>query len=95
MSSHNDLKCWEIINCDHWDCLARNEPKTPCWQIAERVGSFIYISNTCRDCIVHLIQNETSVIRKNEIFEILNNRGNSDKIGTGYRACILKTSSYD
>jgi hypothetical protein len=93
MILYNDLKCWEIINCDHWDCLARKEPETPCWQIAKRVGSFWDVSNTCRDCIVHLIQNETSVIRKNEIFEILNNRGNSDKIGTGYRACILKISS--
>ena len=93
MSSHNDLKCWEIINCDHWDCLARNEPETPCWQIAKRVGSFRDVSNTCRDCIVYLLQNETSAISKKEIKEILSNREDSEKIGTGYRACILKTLS--
>ena len=92
MTLYTDLKCWEIINCDHWDCLARNEPETPCWQIAKRVGSFRDVSNTCRDCIVYLLQNETSVISNKEIFEILNHRGTSDKIGTGYRACILKTS---
>ena len=86
-------KCWEIINCDHLDCLARNEPETSCWQIAKRVGSFRDVSNTCRDCLVYLLQNETSVISKKEIFEILNHRGNTNKIGTGYRACILKTSS--
>ena len=93
MTLYTDLKCWEIINCDHCDCLARNEPETPCWKIAKRVGSFRDVSNTCRDCIVYLLQNETSVISNKEIFEILNHRWTSDKIGTGYRACILKTSS--
>jgi len=93
MTLYSDLKCWEIINCDHLDCLARTEPETPCWQIAKRVGSFWDVSHTCCDCIVYLIQNENSEIRKKEIFEILNDRENSNKIVTGYRACILKTSS--
>ena len=93
MTLYSELKCWEIINCDHWDCLARNEPETPCWQIAKRVESFRDVSNTCRDCIVYLLQNETSAISKKEIEEILSNREDSEKIGTGYRACILKTSS--
>lgn len=93
MTLNSDLKCWEIIDCDHLDCLARNEPETPCWLIAKRVGAFRNISNTCRDCIVYLIKSGTSAISKKELFEILNHRGNSDKIGTGFRACILKTSS--
>ena len=93
MILYNDLKCWEIINCDHLDCLARNEPETSCWQIAERVGSFRDISNTCRDCIVYLLQKESSVVSKKVIHDILNKRENPKKIGTGYRACILKTSS--
>ncbi|MGB5884207.1 MAG: hypothetical protein WBD61_10600 [Desulfobulbales bacterium] len=95
MDSNIDLKCWEIINCDHWDCLARCEPETPCWQIAKRVGSFRDFSNTCRDCIVYLIKNEAPDADKNEFVKIMSQRGNSDKIGTGYRACILKTSSLD
>ena len=86
-------KCWEIINCDHLDCLARNEPETSCWQIAERVGSFRDISNTCRDCIVYLLQKEPSGESQKVIHDILNKRGNPNEIGTGYRACILKTSS--
>ena len=94
MTLYTDLKCWEIINCDHWDCLARNEPGTSCWKIAKRVGSFRDTSNTCRDCIVYLLQNETSVISKKEIIEILNHRGNFDRIGSGYRACILKEYSF-
>jgi len=91
MISYSDLKCWEIINCDHLACLARSEPRTPCWEIAKRVEAFHDVSNTCRDCIVHIIHKETSVLSKKEIQEILKNRGDSDKIGTGYLDCILKT----
>jgi hypothetical protein len=95
MITYSDLKCWEIINCDHLDCLARSEPETPCWEIAKRVEAFRNVSNTCRDCIVFLLQKETSVLSKKEIKEILKHRGYSGKIGTGYRACILKTSTID
>ena len=95
MISYSDLKCWEIINCDHLDCLARSEPETPCWEIAKRFEAFLNVSNTCRDCIVFLLQKETSVLSKKEIKEILKHRGYSGKIGTGYRACILKTSTTD
>jgi hypothetical protein len=92
MDFYSDKNCWEIINCDHLDCPARKEPETPCWQIAKRVGSFRDFSNTCRACIVYLIKNEVSETIKNELVEIMNQRGHSDKIGTGYRACILKKS---
>ena len=95
MNSYSDLKCWEIINCDHLDCLARSEPDTPCWEIGKRAESFRDVSNTCRDCIVYLLQKETSVLSKKEIQEVLNHREHSEKIGTGYLACILKTSPND
>ena len=91
MTLYSDLKCWEIINCDHLDCLARSEPETPCWQIARRVGSFRDVSNTCRDCIVYLLQKEPPIVSKKVIHDILHKRWNPEKIGTGYRACILKT----
>ncbi len=93
MISYNNSKCWEIINCDHLDCLARSEPETPCWKIAKRVGAFRDVSNTCSDCIVCLLQKETSALSKKEIKGILSHRGHSEKIGTGYLACILKTST--
>jgi hypothetical protein len=95
MNSYSDLKCWEIINCDHLDCLARSEPETPCWEIAKRVESYRDVSNTCRDCIVYLLQKETSVFSKEDIKKISRHREDSGKIGTGYRACILKTSTID
>jgi len=88
MTSYSDLKCWEIINCDNLDCLARSEPETPCWEIAKRIGAYRTFSNTCRDCIVYLLHKETSVLSKKEVQEILRHRG----IGTGYITCTLKTS---
>ena len=95
MTSYSDLKCWEIINCDHLECLARSEPETPCWEIAKRAEAFRDISNTCCDCIVYLLENETTVLSKKEIQEILEYRGHSGNIGTGYLACILKISTID
>ena len=94
MNSHIDLQCWEIMKCNNLDCPARSEPETPCWKIAKRIGSFRDVSNTCRDCIVYLLQNEisASINKKEKIGEILRNRESYKNIGTGYRACILKTS---
>ena len=79
MDSYSDMKCWEIINCAKLDCLARSEPKTPCWKIAKRVEAFHDVSNTCRDCIVLIIHKETSVLSKKEIQGILKNRGCGDR----------------
>ena len=93
MTSYSDLKCWEIINCGNLDCPARKEPETPCWEIAKRIEAYLDVSNTCRDCIVFLLQKETSVLSKKEVQEILRNRGLSEKVGTGNVACILKTST--
>jgi hypothetical protein len=95
MDSYSNLKCWEIINCDNLDCLARNESDTPCWEIAKRVKDFHDVYSTCHDCIVYIIHKETSVLSKKEIQEILKHRGESDKVGIGYLACILKTTSND
>jgi hypothetical protein len=84
MNSYSDLKCWEIRNCDNLDCPARSEPETPCWEIAKRIEAFHDVSNTCSDCIVYLLQKETSVLNNKEIQKILRHRGHSEKIGTGY-----------
>ena len=93
MTSYSDSKCWEIINCDNLDCLARSEAETPCWEIAKRVEAFRDVSNTCCDCIVYLFHKENSVLSKKEIQEILRHRRYSGKIGAGFLACILKTST--
>ncbi len=95
MDSYPNFKCWEIMNCDDLDCPARSEPETPCWEIAKRIGAYLDVSNTCRDCIVYLLQKEISVLSKKEIQKILRQKEHSEKVGTGYLACTLKTSTND
>jgi hypothetical protein len=92
MVNYSNYNCWEIINCDHLDCLARSEPETPCWEIAKRIGAYRHISNTCRDCIVYLLKEITSAITQKELQEILKQRGLFEKIGTDYPVCTLKTA---
>jgi hypothetical protein len=82
--------CWEIMNCDILDCPARFEPETPCWEIAKRIEAFNYISNTCKDCIVYMLQEKTNVLSKKELHEIIMQRRLLKKIDTGSQACVLK-----
>jgi hypothetical protein len=91
MTLYKHLKCWEIISCNHLECLARIEPQTSCWQLAKKFQSFHYVSNTCQDCIVNLLQHGAPIFSKKEIEEIVNHRVNSEKIGTSYFACIQTT----
>jgi hypothetical protein len=91
MNPYINLKCWEIMNCDNWNCPARSEPETPCWEIAKRIGDYRDISNTCLDCVVYLIQKKTSVLNKKELQKILRQRGLFEKTGTVNPVCTLKT----
>jgi hypothetical protein len=93
MNPYINLKCWEIMNCDNLDCLARSEPETPCWEIAKRIGDYRDVSNTCRDCVVYLLQKNPSALSKKELQNILRQKGLSEKIGTVNPVCALKTST--
>ena len=93
MNPYINLKCWEIMNCDNLDCLARSEPETPCWEIAKRIGDYRDVSNTCRDCVVYLLQKNPSVLSKKELQNILRQKGLSEKIGTVNPVCALKTTT--
>jgi hypothetical protein len=75
MDSSMNYKCWEIMNCDNLDCLARQEPETPCWEISKRVGDFRSVSNTCRDCIVYLLKESASFLSNHNIKDIVTRRG--------------------
>jgi hypothetical protein len=92
MNSHIDMQCWEIMKCNNLDCFARSEPETPCWEIAKRIGAYHYFSNTCHDCIVHLLKKTTSEITPKELQEILKHRGFFEKIRTDYPVCPLKAA---
>ena len=84
MISYSNSKCWDIMNCDNLDCLAREESDTPCWTIAKRVMAYHSISNTCRDCVAFLLKEGSSVLNKKQE-ELLK------KNGTCHQVCILKS----
>ena len=74
MDSSINYNCWEITNCDNLDCPARQEPETPCWEIAKRVGDFRSVSNTCSDCIVRLLKESASFLSNHNIKTIVSQR---------------------
>ena len=93
MSSHIDLQCWEIIKCNNWDCPARNEPEVPCWEIAKKVGAYVEISNTCRDCIVCIIKKKISVIANKDLQDFIKKKGLYERASKDYPACTLNTGT--
>ena len=89
MFSYPDDNYLGIMDCDNIDCLVRNEPNIPCWEIARRDQTYHNVTSTCNDCIVYLLQKETSGLSKKEVQEILSHRGQSTKLGTDYLAYTL------
>jgi hypothetical protein len=84
------IKCWEIIKCTDSNCPARKEPETPCWEIAERTGAYRDVSNTCRDCVVYILKTETSNLSREELKQILLEKGFLQKTEKDPNVCVLK-----
>jgi hypothetical protein len=78
-SSSNNI-CWEIMNC--------NNPETPCWEIAKKLGTFHYVSNTCRDCILYILDKETPLLSKENMRNIVKQRDLVRKNNIGFQTCI-------
>jgi len=93
MITYINLKCWERMRCNFLNCPAKSEPKSPCWEIAKRIEAYSHVSNTCRDCIVYLLQKETSVLTKKEFQKILRNRWHSENIGADHQVSVLETAT--
>ena len=93
MVSYPNYKCWEIMNCENLNCPARSEPEIPCWQIARRIESYHNVSNTCKDCVVFILKEETSVLGKKELHSIIRQRGLLKNIGKGFQDCALKANA--
>jgi hypothetical protein len=81
------------MNCDEVDCPARNEPETPCWEIAERLGDYRNVSNTCRDCVVYILKEETSVLSNKELQNIIKQRGLLKSIESSQQVCVPKANA--
>ena len=92
MIKNTILKCWEILNCDNPDCLARREPVTPCWEIAKRDEAYHNLSNTCRDCVVYLLEEKTSALNIKQLQNIRKKRLLWQNTSIGHQVCIRKPS---
>jgi hypothetical protein len=88
MDYYSYHKCWEIMNCDNLDCPARSEPKMPCWEIARQVEAYHNLSNTCKDCVVYILKESTSVLRLKQLQNILLQKGNVKQYGPGHQPCL-------
>jgi hypothetical protein len=93
MSININCKCWEIMSCENLDCPARLEPETPCWEIAKRVEDYRNFSNTCHDCIVYILKEETYALGKKELYLIIRQRGLLKNIVTGPKVCVLEAKA--
>ena len=62
MVSSSINNCWDILDCNNLDCLARLEPETPCWEISQRHETYQDFSNTCRDCLVYKLDEKATVL---------------------------------
>lgn len=75
MSLQADWPCWEIMKCNPDNaaqCPAFKADK-PCWEVME--GFDAYSFNICRDCIVYLIKQKSSVFSREEIQSIMRRKG--------------------
>jgi len=83
-----DVKCWEIMKCDNLECPARCEPDTPCWEIAEKVEAYHNTSNTCNDCVVYIMKDDSSLLKQKKLQKIIKQRGFLKSSGTDHHVCI-------
>jgi len=88
MNNSNNLKCWEIMNCANRDCPARSEPETPCWEITKRNVAYHNVSNTCRDCVIYILKEETSVLSISKLKNIIIKREHLKNFEAEHQGCI-------
>ena len=88
MVSYPAYKCWEVMDCDNLDCPARREPKIPCWEIARRGETYHNLSNTCRDCVVYMLNEERSIVSIQKLQNIMKLRKHLKNFAAGHQGCI-------
>lgn len=74
MSPFSDLPCWVIMNCaQDKKCPAKENPQRNCWDIFSEVDMKAF--HICQDCIVYLSRQEVSVLSRQEMEQIMINKG--------------------
>jgi len=81
------------MHCNNTLCPARLEPEIPCWEIARKFSSFHNVTNTCRDCIVYILKEETVILSNKELQNIIRQRGLVEIIEDGLQSCELKVGA--
>lgn len=72
MVTNSDLPCWEIMKCEGTDdCPARKHPDLNCWEIASEMDDYRKAFNICQDCIVYMLKAENTVLTKQEMQTIM------------------------
>ena len=80
MVPKSDLPCWEIMKCEGTDdCPARKHPDMNCWEIASELDDYRKAFNICNDCIVYMLKADNSVLTKQEMQTIIQQK----------RECVL------
>lgn len=75
MSLDKDWPCWEIMQCNPENakqCPAYKSSE-PCWDVMRKIDAYSF--NICRDCIVYVIKQKDSIFSKEEIRNIMNQKG--------------------
>ncbi|MGV1098292.1 hypothetical protein ACUUL3_02650 [Thiovibrio sp. JS02] len=76
MAKQNEWHCWEITRCGNQEsCLARREAGArACWEVALDLDDFRSGLNVCKDCIVYISKQRSSVLTSAEVQEILSRK---------------------
>ena len=76
MEINGEWPCWEIMKCQGTDnCPAKNDPQTPCWEIAQKLEDYRSAFNICKDCLVYLLKQDDKVFTEHEIQVIMEKKG--------------------
>jgi len=93
MENNVNYNCWDIMNCENFDCQARHEPETPCWDVARRIEAFHDVSNTCYDCIVHIFKNELSTLSTKKAQNIIMQRSIYKNQEAEHKVCAREANT--
>ncbi|MBW2506966.1 MAG: hypothetical protein JRD19_07875 [Deltaproteobacteria bacterium] len=65
------------MNCDaSHECAAKSRPDTPCWDIAAELHDYRHALDICKDCIVHMLKADDSILTRQEMEAILTHKAN-------------------
>lgn len=75
MALDQDWPCWEIMQCNPENakqCPAY-QSSSACWEVMRKIDAYSF--NICRDCIVYVIKQKDSIFSREEIMDIMQQKG--------------------